>query len=136
MTSALIFSRFSKAGTVSFGCGGFSPSAVENPPHLSDLAQLFPPMWTTEAAKARSLKRRSRYRRAGRKGLRMEFGLTEEQRELQKCAHDFAEKEIRPVAPHYAESWEFPWDVLKKSAWDGLYCIDAYVQAAEEACRQ
>src|SRR5947207_7982608 len=50
----------------------------------------------------------------------MEFGLTEEQRELQKWAHDFAEKEIRPVAPHYDETEEFPWDVLKKAAEVGL----------------
>src|SRR5260370_1192350 len=56
--------------TVSWGCGGFSTSAVENPPHLTDLAQLFPPMWTTGATKARSLKRGSRHRRARRKGLR------------------------------------------------------------------
>ena len=62
----------------------------------------------------------------------MEFGLTEEQRELQKWAHDFAEKEIRPVAPHYDETEEFPWDVLKKAAEVGLYSIDVYVQAAQD----
>jgi acyl-CoA dehydrogenase len=62
----------------------------------------------------------------------MEFGLTEEQRELQKWAHDFAEKEIRPVAPHYDETEEFPWDVLKKAAEVGLYSIDVYAQAAQD----
>src|SRR5437764_10851461 len=62
----------------------------------------------------------------------MEFGLTEEQRELQKWAHDFAEKEIRPVAAHYDETEEFPWDVLKKAAEVGLYSIDVYVQAAQD----
>src|SRR4030081_712703 len=50
----------------------------------------------------------------------MEFGLTEEQRELQKWADDFAEKEIRPVAPHYDETEEFPWPVLKKAHEVGL----------------
>src|SRR5260370_39422678 len=62
----------------------------------------------------------------------MEFGLTEEQRELQKWAHDFAEKEIRPVAPHYDETEEFPWEVLKKAAEVGLYSIDVYLQAAQD----
>jgi len=62
----------------------------------------------------------------------MEFGLTEEQRELQKWAHDFAEKEIRPVAPHYDETEEFPWEVLKKAAEVGLYSIDVYMQAAQD----
>ena len=62
----------------------------------------------------------------------MEFGLTEEQTELQKWAHDFAEKEIRPVAPYYDETEEFPWDVLKKAAQVGLYSVDVYAQAAQD----
>jgi acyl-CoA dehydrogenase len=62
----------------------------------------------------------------------MEFGLTEEQHDLQKWAHDFAEKEIRPVASHYDETEEFPWDVLKKAAEVGLYSIDVYAQAAQD----
>jgi len=62
----------------------------------------------------------------------MEFGLTEEQRDLQKWAHEFAEKEIRPVAPHYDETEEFPWDVLKKAAQVGLYSLDVYYQAAAD----
>ena len=49
------------------GVEDFSTSAVENPPRHSGLAQLFLPMWTTEAAKARSLKARSR-RRCVRRG--------------------------------------------------------------------
>ncbi|HEU5003934.1 MAG TPA: acyl-CoA dehydrogenase family protein [Actinomycetota bacterium] len=60
----------------------------------------------------------------------MEFGLTEEQRDLQKWAHEFAEKEIRPVAPYYDETEEFPWEVLKKAAQVGLYSLDVYYQAA------
>src|SRR6266542_971991 len=62
----------------------------------------------------------------------MEFGLTEEQRELQKWAHEFAEKEIRPVAPQYDESEDFPWDVLKKAAQVGLYSPDVYFQAVQD----
>jgi acyl-CoA dehydrogenase len=58
----------------------------------------------------------------------MDFNLSEEQRELQKWAHEFAEKEIRPVAPEYDESEEFPWPVVKKGAEVGLYGFDLYAQ--------
>ncbi|MDQ3914331.1 MAG: acyl-CoA dehydrogenase family protein [Actinomycetota bacterium] len=62
----------------------------------------------------------------------MDFTLTEEQQELQKWAHEFAEKEIRPVAAHYDETEEFPWPVLKKAAEAGLYSIDIYLQAQQD----
>lgn len=58
----------------------------------------------------------------------MDFLLTEEQVELQKWAHEFAVKEIRPVAAHYDETEEFPWPVLKKAAAAGLYSPDIYIQ--------
>ena len=54
----------------------------------------------------------------------MEFSLSEEQLELKKWAHEFAEKEIRPVAHIYDESEEFPWPVVKKAAEAGLYSPD------------
>ena len=59
----------------------------------------------------------------------MDFSLTEEQVELQKWAHEFAEKEIRPVAAEYDESEEFPWPVLSKAAEAGLYSMDIYIQS-------
>lgn len=62
----------------------------------------------------------------------MDFALSEEQVELQKWAHEFAEKEIRPVAAEYDESEEFPWPVLKKAAESGLYSIDIYLQAQQD----
>ena len=62
----------------------------------------------------------------------MDFSLTEEQIELKKWAHEFAEKEIRPAAPEYDESEEFPWPVLKKAAEAGLYSIDIYLQAQQD----
>lgn len=58
----------------------------------------------------------------------MDFALSEEQLELQKWAHEFAVKEIRPVAAEYDESEEFPWPVLKKAAEAGLYGFDIYAQ--------
>jgi acyl-CoA dehydrogenase len=62
----------------------------------------------------------------------MDFALTEEHKELQKWAHEFAEKEIRPVAAEYDESEEFPWPVVKKAAEAGLYSIDIYLQAQQD----
>ena len=44
----------------------------------------------------------------------------EMERELVALAHEFAEKEIRPVAPLYDQSEEYPWDVLHKAAEVGL----------------
>src|SRR6202048_1098794 len=52
------------------------------------------------------------------------FELTDEQREIRDWVHDFAEKEIRPVAAQYDESEEFPWPVVKKAAEVGLYGVE------------
>jgi alkylation response protein AidB-like acyl-CoA dehydrogenase len=62
----------------------------------------------------------------------MDFALSEEQKELQKWAHEFAEKEIRPVAAEYDESEEFPWPVVKKAAEIGLYGFDYYAQTQSD----
>jgi acyl-CoA dehydrogenase len=62
----------------------------------------------------------------------VEFMLTEEHVELRKWAHEFAEKEIRPVASEYDESEEFPWPVLKKAAETGLYGPDIYLQHQQD----
>ncbi len=50
----------------------------------------------------------------------MHFDLSEEQRQFQELAHEFAEKEIRPVAPDYDEREEFPWEVIQKAHALGL----------------
>jgi alkylation response protein AidB-like acyl-CoA dehydrogenase len=44
----------------------------------------------------------------------MEFELNDDQKALQQMAHDFAEKEIRPVVMKYDESQEFPHEIVKK----------------------
>src|SRR5947209_10964714 len=54
----------------------------------------------------------------------LSFDLTDEQREIRDWVHDFAEREIRPVAHQYDESEEFPWGVVKKAAKAGLYSVD------------
>ena len=48
------------------------------------------------------------------------FDLTEEQQRMKEMAHEFAEKEMRSVAPEYDEKEEFPWPVMKKAFDVGL----------------
>ncbi|MEX2459139.1 MAG: acyl-CoA dehydrogenase family protein [Actinomycetota bacterium] len=60
----------------------------------------------------------------------MDFQLTEDQITTQKWLHDFAEKEIRPVAAEYDESEEFPWPVVKKASEIGLYSLEFYTEVS------
>jgi acyl-CoA dehydrogenase len=48
------------------------------------------------------------------------FDPTSEQRELQRLAHDFAERELRPIAAEWDEREEYPPDLLAKAARAGL----------------
>src|SRR2546428_13471506 len=45
----------------------------------------------------------------------LDFSLTAEQEAIQQLAHEFAEKEIRPVAAYHDETEEFPYEVVKKA---------------------
>ena len=47
----------------------------------------------------------------------VDFTLTDEQKALREMAHDFAAKEIRPVAWEYDKDGDWPEDVLRK-AWE------------------
>ncbi|MDO8189211.1 acyl-CoA dehydrogenase family protein [Conexibacter sp. JD483] len=47
----------------------------------------------------------------------VDFTLTDEQKNLREVAHDFAEKEIRPVAWEYDKDGQWPEDIIKK-AWE------------------
>jgi acyl-CoA dehydrogenase len=58
----------------------------------------------------------------------MDFQLSEEHLAAQKLAHEFAEKEIRPVAARYDETEEFPWPVVKRAAEVGLYSTEFYLE--------
>ncbi len=62
----------------------------------------------------------------------MDFSLTDEQRDLQKWAREFAEEEIRPAAAEYDASQEFPWPVLRKAAEAGLYSLDVYLRHQDD----
>ena len=48
------------------------------------------------------------------------FELTDEQRELQRLAHEFAARELRPIAAEWDEREAFPPDLLAKAARAGL----------------
>ena len=50
----------------------------------------------------------------------LDFSLTREQEEIRALAHEFAEKEMRPVAERYDELEETPWDVMRKAHAIGL----------------
>jgi acyl-CoA dehydrogenase len=60
------------------------------------------------------------------------FELSEDQREIRDWVHDFAEREIRPVAAQYDETEEFPWPVVKKAAEIGLYSPDFLAQTFQD----
>ncbi len=47
----------------------------------------------------------------------VDFTLTDEQKNLRELAHDFAEKEIRPVAWEYDKAGTWPEEIVKK-AWE------------------
>jgi acyl-CoA dehydrogenase len=50
----------------------------------------------------------------------VEFTLTDEQKDLRELAHDFAEKEIRPVAQEFDRDARFPHEIIKKAHEVGL----------------
>ncbi|NOZ50168.1 MAG: acyl-CoA dehydrogenase [Chloroflexi bacterium] len=54
----------------------------------------------------------------------LNFSLSPEQKMLQDMAHDFAEKEIKPVAEYYDQHEDFPWAIVKKAAASGLLGVN------------
>lgn len=57
------------------------------------------------------------------------FELSEDQLQLQKWVHDFAENVIRPAAPEWDEREEFPWPVVEEAAKIGLYSWEFMAEA-------
>ncbi|HXQ62852.1 MAG TPA: acyl-CoA dehydrogenase family protein [Acidimicrobiales bacterium] len=55
--------------------------------------------------------------------------LNEDQVQLQKWVHDFAEDVIRPVAHEWDEREETPWPVIEEAAKIGLYSFDFFTQS-------
>jgi len=54
--------------------------------------------------------------------------LNEDQLQIQKWVHDFAENVIRPVAHEWDEREETPWPVIQEAASIGLYSLDFVAQ--------
>jgi alkylation response protein AidB-like acyl-CoA dehydrogenase len=50
----------------------------------------------------------------------VDFELAEDQKLMVKTAHEFAEREMRPVALEYDKKGEVPWDIIKKAHKLGL----------------
>ena len=66
--------------------------------------------------------------------MAVSFELTEDQIELQKWVHQFAEDVVRPAAHEYDEREETPWEVIQEAAKIGLYSIDFFAtQSFEES---
>ena len=57
------------------------------------------------------------------------LNLNEDQLQIQKWVHDFAEGVIRPVAHEWDEREEFPWPVVQEAAQIGLYGVDFLMNA-------
>ena len=57
------------------------------------------------------------------------LSLNEDQLQIQKWTHDFAEGVIRPAAHEWDEREEFPWPVVQEAAQIGLYGIDFLLNA-------
>ena len=48
------------------------------------------------------------------------FCLSDEHREIQRLARDFARKEIAPKAEHYDKTHEYPWPIIREAQKLGL----------------
>jgi acyl-CoA dehydrogenase len=55
--------------------------------------------------------------------------LNEDQVQIQKWVHDFAENTVRPVAHEWDEREETPWPVIQEAAQCGLYSLDFIANA-------
>ena len=60
------------------------------------------------------------------------LNLNEDQLQIQKWVHDFAEGVIRPVAEEWDEREEFPWPVVQEAAQIGLYGVDFLMNATSD----
>lgn len=56
--------------------------------------------------------------------------LNEDQQQIQKWVHDFAESVVRPAAEEWDEREEFPWPIVEEAGKIGLYSFDFFAQAS------
>src|ERR1700677_1236912 len=55
--------------------------------------------------------------------------LNEDQLQIQKWVHDFAETVIRPAAAEWDEREETPWPIIQEAANNGLYSLEFLANA-------
>ncbi|MDQ3176900.1 MAG: acyl-CoA dehydrogenase family protein [Actinomycetota bacterium] len=60
------------------------------------------------------------------------LSLSEDQLQIQKWVHDFAENVIRPAAHEWDEREEFPWPIVEEAAQIGLYGVDFLINAIND----
>ena len=60
------------------------------------------------------------------------LSLSEEQLQIQKWVHDFAESVIRPAAHEWDEREEFPWPIVEEASKIGLYGVDFLLNAISD----
>ncbi|MGH9137677.1 MAG: acyl-CoA dehydrogenase family protein [Acidimicrobiales bacterium] len=58
------------------------------------------------------------------------LALNEDQQQIQKWVHDFAEAVVRPAGEEWDEREEFPWPIVEEAAKIGLYSFDFFAQSA------
>jgi acyl-CoA dehydrogenase len=58
------------------------------------------------------------------------LNLSEDQQQIQKWVHDFAEEVVRPAAHEWDEREEFPWPIVEEAAKIGLYSFEFFAQAS------
>src|SRR3954465_11196847 len=58
------------------------------------------------------------------------LALNEDQLQIQKWIHDFAENVVRPAAHEWDEREEFPYPIVQEAANMGLYSFDFFAQAS------
>jgi acyl-CoA dehydrogenase len=57
------------------------------------------------------------------------LSLNEDQIQIQKWVHEFAETVVRPAAAEWDEREEFPWPIVQEAAKNGLYSLDFFSNA-------
>src|SRR3954469_10281167 len=60
------------------------------------------------------------------------LSLNDDQQQIQKWVHEFAEDVIRPAAHEWDEREEFPWPVVQEAAKNGLYGVDFLLNAMSD----
>ncbi|HVE99584.1 MAG TPA: acyl-CoA dehydrogenase family protein, partial [Mycobacteriales bacterium] len=60
------------------------------------------------------------------------LSLNEDQLQIQKWVHEFAENVVRPAAAEWDEREETPWPIIQEAAKIGLYGFEALQQFAGE----